>query len=144
MAVEARRPGLARSTTDVDLILRPGLVTDSSDAAELHEAIAETLLHDIDDDGFRFTVRAPARLRDDAYGRPAWRFPVTAMLAGRSFSSFKLDVVARPEEVEGGVERRELPDVLEFAGFPTRAILVADLNQQYAEKLHALTRIIPI
>lgn len=38
------------------------------------------------------------------------------------------------------MERRQVPDLLAFAGIPTRMILVTDLCQQYAEKLHALTR----
>lgn len=140
MAVETRRPGMARSTSDIDLILRPGLIVDNTDERQLRDAIAAALLIDPDQDGFEFAIRGGSRLRDDAYGRPAWRFPITTMLAGRLFAAFKMDVVARPEEVEGGVERRELPDVLGFAGVPTRSMLVADLRQQYAEKLHALTR----
>lgn len=140
MAVETRRPGTARSTADIDLVLRGGLVADSTSELEVREAIAEALLADVDGDGFRFAIRTGSRLRDDACGRLAWRFPIATLLAGRAFSSFRLDVVARPEEVEGGTEPRSLPDVLGFAGLPTRTILVADLAQQYAEKLHALTR----
>jgi fructose-specific component phosphotransferase system IIB-like protein len=33
-----------------------------------------------------------------------------------------------------------LPDELAFAQIPTRTVWVADLRQQYAEKLHAITR----
>ena len=36
--------------------------------------------------------------------------------------------------------RGELPDVLGFAGFPRRSMVVTDMRQQFAEKLHALTR----
>ncbi|TDB92126.1 nucleotidyl transferase AbiEii/AbiGii toxin family protein [Micromonospora fluostatini] len=140
MAVELRRPGLARSTRDLDLVLRPGLVVDPADGVALHEALADSLLTDPDGDGFRYSVELPARLRDDAYGRPAWRFPVECRLAGQLFAKLKLDVVARAEEI-GGVERRELPDELSFAQIPTRSVWVADLRQQYAEKLHALTRL---
>ncbi|NES13371.1 MULTISPECIES: nucleotidyl transferase AbiEii/AbiGii toxin family protein [Micromonospora] len=140
MAVELRRPGLARATRDVDLVMRPGLVADPADGMELHEALTEALLTDPDGDGFVYSATSPARLRDDAYGRPAWRFPIECRLAGQLFAKLKLDVVARPEEL-GGVELRELPDELAFAQIPTRAIWVADLRQQYAEKLHALTRL---
>jgi hypothetical protein len=140
MAVELRRPGLARATRDLDLVLRPGLVADPADAAALHEALVEALLSDPDGDTLVFSVEAPTRLRDDAYGRPAWRFGVECRLADRRFAVMKLDVVARPEEI-GGVELRELPDVLGFAGIPNRSMWVVDMRQQYAEKLHALTRI---
>lgn len=87
-----------------------------------------------------YSVAQPVRLRDDAYGRPAWRFPVDCRLAGQLFAKLKLDVVARPEEI-GGVEWHVLPDDLAFAQIPTRSVWVADLRQQYAEKLHALTRL---
>ncbi|WBB73368.1 nucleotidyl transferase AbiEii/AbiGii toxin family protein [Micromonospora sp. WMMD1128] len=140
MAVELRRPGLARSTRDVDLVMRPGLVSDPADGSELHEALTEALLVDPDGDCFVYSAAAPARLRDDAYGRPAWRLPVECRLAGQLFAKIKLDVVARAEEL-GGVELRELPDELAFAHIPTRSMWVADLRQQYAEKLHALTRL---
>jgi hypothetical protein len=140
MAVELRRPGMARSTRDIDLVLRPGLVSNPADPVELHRAIVEALLDDPDGDGLVFSVAAPSRLRDDAYGRPAWRFSVDCSLAGRQFAGLKLDVVARPEEI-GGVERRTLPDVLGFAGISSRSLWVVDLRQQFAEKLHALTRV---
>lgn len=139
MAVELRRPGLARSTKDLDLVLRPGLVDDPSNPVELHNVLVDALLEDSDGDGMVFNIALPSRLRDDAYGRPAWRFPVKCRLAGRQFAELKIDVVARPEEI-GGVEQLELPDVLGFAGIPTRSVWVVDLRQQYAEKLHALTR----
>lgn len=139
MAVELRRPGLARSTQDVDVVLRPGLVDDPGDSEELREVLLDALGDDVDGDRFVYRVGRSVRLRDDAYGRPAWRFRVDATLAGRSFAGLRLDVVARPEEV-GGVEERALPDVLSFAGVPIRSFQVADLRQQYAEKLHALTR----
>jgi hypothetical protein len=140
MAVELRRPGLARSTRDLDLVLRPGLVHDPASAAAVHRAVVEALLDDPDGDFLIFNARQPTRLRDDAYGRPAWRLPVECRLAGKSFANVKLDVVARSEEI-GGTEQRQLPDVLGFAGIPTRSVCVTDLRQQYAEKLHALTRI---
>lgn len=64
----------------------------------------------------------------------------SAASPGQLFAKLKLDVVARAEEI-GGVERHALPDDLAFAQIPTRSIWVADLRQQYAEKLHALTRL---
>lgn len=139
MAVELRRPGLARATRDVDLVLRPGLVKDPGNRDHLREALVDALYEDPDGDGFVFRVGAPTRLRDDAYGRPAWRFHVEATLAGRRFGELRLDIVARPEEI-GGAEMLKIPDVLGFAGVPGREICVADLRQQFAEKLHALTR----
>lgn len=62
-----------------------------------------------------------------------------ASLAGKRFAELRVDVVARPEEITG-VEQRSLPDVLGFAGIPARTVAVTDLRQQFAEKLHAMTR----
>lgn len=88
MAVELRRPGLARSTRDLDLVLKPGLVNDPANPVELHEVLVEAALTDSDGDGFVFDIAKPSRLRDDAYRRPAWRFPVVCpCCAGRSTRS---------------------------------------------------------
>lgn len=139
MAVELRRPGLARSTQDIDIILNAGAVARPDDPVDVRELLADAVLDDLDGDGFRFAIGASKRLRDDAYGRPAWRFHVDADLAGRRFVSARLDVVARPEEI-GGTETLPLPDLLSFAGIAPREVTVTDLRQQFAEKLHALTR----
>lgn len=136
LAVEVRRPGLARATRDVDLIMRPGLVSDPTDGEEVREALTDALAEDPDGDRLEFRVGRVSRLQDDAYGRPAWRFSVTAELAGRRMADMVLDVVARAEEI-GGVEARPLPDVLGFTGIPSPMVTVADMRQQYAEKLHA-------
>jgi Nucleotidyl transferase AbiEii toxin, Type IV TA system len=139
MAVELRRPGLARSTRDIDLVLRPGFVEDPSDVDEVQETLIDSLRSDVDGDWFGFRLFAGNRLRDDAYGRPAWRFAVEASLARKTFVEFRLDVVARPEELDG-VEQQALPDLLGFAGISPRSVCVTDLRQQYAEKLHAMIR----
>lgn len=139
MAVELRRPGLARATRDIDLVLRAGVVADPSDVEQVREALLDALLDDVDGDWFGFRVLGGTRLRDDAYGRPAWRYTVEATLAGKTFAEHRVDVVARPEELDG-VESRMLPDLLGFAGIEPRAVPVTDLCQQFAEKLHALTR----
>lgn len=139
MAVELRRPGLARATRDIDLVMRTGVVEDPCDASQIREALLESLLEDVDGDGFAFRLSGGSRLQDDSYGRPAWRYSVAGSLAGRVFEELRIDVVARPEEVTG-TERRQLPDLLGFAGIAPRSFEVTDLRQQYAEKLHAMTR----
>jgi Domain of unknown function (DUF1814). len=139
MAVELRRPGLARATRDIDLVLRNDLVADPADAEQVRGLLLRALLDDVDGDRLTFALGPATRLRDDIYQRPAWRFRVEAALAGKPYPSMRLDVVARPEEVTG-VEQLPLPDVLGFAGIRPRRVPVADSRQQYAEKLHALTR----
>lgn len=140
MAVELRRPGLARATRDVDVVLRPGAVPDANDAEQVRELLLDALLEDVDEDWFAFRVLGGTRLRDDAYGRPAWRYLVEASLAGKRFAEHRMDVVARPEEL-GDLETLLLPDLLSFAGIAPRPVPVTDLRQQFAEKLHALTRV---
>ena len=78
-------------------------------------------------------------MADDMAGRPAWRLPVRALLAGREFASVRVDLVARPEELVA-TERLPLHGALAFAGFPVRDIEVVAPGQHFAEKLHALTR----
>lgn len=138
-AVELRRPGLARATRDIDLTVRTaGLAGDGQEA--LQSALASALARDVDGDGFGFAIGRVTPLAEDAYGRPAWRFSVDAALAGKSFVAFHLDVVERPEEL---VELTTLALPAGTApppGAGPRVVVVTDLRQQFAEKLHALTR----
>jgi len=68
----------------------------------------------------------------------AYRFTVRAVLDGRPFENFRLDVgvaitlVALPEQVQEG-------DILTFAGIVPRWFRAISLVQQFAEKVHALT-----
>lgn len=79
-------------------------------------------------------------MAEDAYGRPAWRFRVTAALAGRRFADTRLDVIVRPEELVALGQVDLPPGVAAPVGAPSRTVVVTDLRQQFAEKLHALTR----
>jgi nucleotidyltransferase AbiEii toxin of type IV toxin-antitoxin system len=65
MAVELRRPGLARATRDIDLVLRPGLVDDPSDVEQVREAMLDSLLEDVDGDW----IHLPIARRYSAAGR---------------------------------------------------------------------------
>jgi hypothetical protein len=135
MALEVRLGDRARTTRDLDLVLRQ--------AAEGGEAVRERLIEavagDPEGDGFEFRI-GPARAIDvDEAGRPGWRFPVDARLDGRTFALVRLDVVARPEEIST-TDRVRLRSVLAFAGFPDHEVEAVDPAQHFAEKLHALTR----
>jgi hypothetical protein len=101
--------------------------------------VIDQLGSDPDGDRFRFEVGPAVSMADDMAGRPAWRLPARALLAGREFGSVRVDIVARPEELVV-TERLLLPGVLTFAGFPVRDIEVVAPGQHFAEKLHALTR----
>ncbi|MEU3275583.1 nucleotidyl transferase AbiEii/AbiGii toxin family protein [Streptomyces antibioticus] len=136
--MEFRLTGRARTTKDLDLALRP---EDGSDAEgdEVRELLIDALAVDLDGDGFRFRVAAPAPLRADTAGRGGWRFSVEAHLAGKLFAGVRVDVVDRGEEI-ARTERLPLPNTLDFAGTPQRTVEAVERRQHFAEKLHAFTR----
>ncbi|NEA55350.1 nucleotidyl transferase AbiEii/AbiGii toxin family protein [Streptomyces sp. SID13666] len=138
-AMEFRFTGRARTTKDLDLAVRPEPVSGGLDGDAVRDLLIEALDLDLDADGFRFRVAAPVALKADVAGRGGWRFSVEAHLAGRLFAGVRVDVVDRGEEITL-TERLRLPNTLEFAGAPARAIEAVDRRQHFAEKLHALTR----
>jgi hypothetical protein len=135
MALELRWWGRARATRDLDLAVRDG--ADTADG--VRTGMANALAGDVGGDRFEFVVGHARPLRDDEAGRPGWRLPVDARLAGRSFASVTVDVVVRPDEISR-TERLALPGSLAFAGVPAGEAEVVDRSQHIAEKLHALTR----
>lgn len=135
MALELRWHDRARATRDLDLATRVPV----ANVDGLRAVLAETLERDPHGDWFQFLLGPSRALTADAAGRPGWRFPVQARLAGRQFAQFTVDVVARADEI-GGTERVPLPGALAFAGIPPASFEVVDRNQHFAEKLHALTQ----
>jgi len=115
-------------------------IVGDGDEAWARATLVEALSVDVDGDFFQFAVGAGTPLVDDAYGRPAWRFTVDAILAGKSFVKFHLDLVERPEELVG-LTTLILPiGVAAPPGAVVRSVVVTDLRQQFAEKIHALAR----
>ncbi|MEU9707218.1 nucleotidyl transferase AbiEii/AbiGii toxin family protein [Streptomyces sp. NPDC047967] len=137
--MEFRFTGRARTTKDLDLAVRPKPTSGDLDGDAVRELLIEALDRDLDADGFRFRVAAPVALKTDVAGRGGWRFSVEAHLAGKVFAGVRVDVVDRGEEISL-TELLPLPNTLEFAGSPARAIEAVDRRQHFAEKLHALTR----
>ena len=138
-AVELRRPGLARTTVDIDLTVRRRIVG-NVDVIRIRDMLVAALSVDVDGDSFQFSLGPGAPLADDAYGRPAWRFTVDAILAGRSFVRFRMDLVERPEELVGLTTPTLPVGVGAPPGAVVRSVVATDLRQQFAEKFHALTR----
>ncbi|HUC26931.1 MAG TPA: nucleotidyl transferase AbiEii/AbiGii toxin family protein [Streptosporangiaceae bacterium] len=134
-ALEFRLGLRARATKDLDLVLRSPL----PDGAAVREVLIETLAADVDNDRFVFNVGHPVALDTDAAGNPGWRFSVDGTLAGKTFTTIRVDIVFRPVEL-AATERISLPGKLEFAGIRPRTIESADRRQHFAEKLHAFTR----
>jgi hypothetical protein len=138
LALELRLGNAGRATKDLDLATLDG----ETDGEAAWDRLADALADDPIGDHFTFVVGAPHPLAADMAGRPGWRFPVDARLAGKTFVSVRLDIVARAEEIEGGVEELTFPSMLAFAGFdPLLTVPAVDLAQHAAEKFHALTRV---
>ncbi len=135
MALEFRMGDRARATKDLDLIVRH--VEPQLDAVVT--ALSTALAEDLHDDGFQFMIATVRDLAEDEAGRPGWRASIEADLAGRSFATVRIDIVARAEEITGTEMITPLA-LLEFAELPTPQIEVVDPKQHFAEKVHALTR----
>lgn len=135
MAVELRIGDSARMTKDLDLNFR----TDTETASKAHEYLVAALSTDLTSDGFLFEVSEPTALEPDQAGRPGWRFSISAGLAGRNFATVRVDVVARTDELTS-TETLPVTSLLSFAGFEDFEVEAADVAQQFAEKLHAMTR----
>ncbi|MGW7219856.1 nucleotidyl transferase AbiEii/AbiGii toxin family protein [Streptomyces sp. NPDC054826] len=133
--MEFRLRGRARTTKDMDLAAR----ADSEPRLD-GPAVRELLIAvDEDEDGFLFQVSPPIELKADTAWRGGWRFSVESRLAGRTFATVRIDIVAREEEI-ALTEKLPLPNTLGFAGTPPRDIEAVDRRQHFAEKLHAFTR----
>jgi hypothetical protein len=143
MALELRLGGRARTTRDLDLVLRQRAEPEESGepyhGESVRERLIEALADDPERDGFEFRIGAARAIDVDEAGRPGWRLPVDARLDGRTFAAVRLDVVARAEEISA-TDRVRLHSVLAFAGFPDHEVETVDPAQHFAEKLHAFTR----
>jgi len=135
--LEVRLGSVARATRDLDLA-----TTRRLGVGELRAAFEHSLDRDVDDDGFVFRVTgAHEHLREGgAAGGPGVQLSVSADLAGRPFASVRVDVVARPAEIEGGVEQVVLPPVVAVPEWSAVVVPAVDLAQHAAEKLHALSQ----
>lgn len=136
-AMELRYRPKARTTTDIDLTAKS--TSDAALAARL-AAIREELQDAADTDlgdFLEFRIGAP---RGELPGPPEGgsRFPVEALLAGRNYALFHIDlsfgdaVIGQPESLAGD-------DFLAFVGILPAKALAIPRAQQFAEKLHAYT-----
>ncbi|MDP9799002.1 hypothetical protein J2S43_007514 [Catenuloplanes nepalensis] len=131
-ALEFRLRASARTTKDMDLAACPADEPDL-DGPAVRSLLLDALAFDEDGDGFLFQLSSPAPLRAGTAGRGGWRFSIESRLAGRSFTTVRVDVVTRGEEITR-TERLALPNTLAFAGTPPRDIEAEDRRQRFAEK----------
>ncbi len=136
--MEFRLRDRARTPKDLDFATQPRDAV-SRDGSAIRDLLIDALAIDTDGDMFVFQVSVPKELTADTAGRGGWRFSVGARLAGKPFTSVRVDVVVRGEEISA-TERLPVPNTLEFAGMPTHDIEAVDRRQHFAEKLHALIR----
>ncbi|GMR02567.1 MAG: nucleotidyl transferase AbiEii/AbiGii toxin family protein [Acidimicrobiia bacterium] len=89
-------------------------------------------------DWFRFEIGSSTPLQGETLG--ALRFPVTALLDGREFAAFRLDI--NFVEDLGPTELIDVVDPLGGSGvFEPVAVTVVSVASQLAEKLHAVNRV---
>ena len=133
-ALEFRMPDRARATRDIDLADTQAVTID--DAVD---SIIEAIGGDPFGDHFSFRVTRRRQLSDDDHRGPVERLSVDALIGGRIFEQFVIDVVV-------ALGNMPPPDVLElgesvgFAGLPRVEVLVIDLRTHWAEKLSAYCR----
>jgi hypothetical protein len=129
-ALQLRLGLRARTTLDLDMLL----VTPTEG---LHPRLTQAAKLDLGD-WFEFTVgQSGTRLPGVAHG--GMRFGVTAMLDGRVFEGFHVDV-GMGDPVVDAAEFLSLSDRLAFAGIATTEVPCYPATQHLAEKVHAYVR----
>ena len=137
-ALELRYRPRARTTKDVDLTVGFGVVSSKGEWSpeRLRERLQEAVEVDLGDYlEFRIGV-AQAELMAAPQGGA--RFPCEAVLAGKTYAKFHIDVgcgdvvVGDPEPLTG-------EGLLSFAGIGPARVLAISRAQQFAEKIHAYT-----
>jgi hypothetical protein len=136
-AMELRYRPRARTTKDIDLSVKTLADSLSENLLQVREELQAAA--DVEQgDYFVFQIGEPS---SELQGAPdgGARFPVNAILAGRSFARFHLDVgfgdpvLSAPDDLVG-------QDFLGFANIaPARAMAIPK-SQQFAEKIHAYTK----
>lgn len=138
-ALELWLKGAARATMDIDLSIpyeKLVLINHKYSLADVREALQDAAEMDIGD-WFEFRIsKAVIELDGAPYGGS--RFKVEALLDGRLFTPFKLDV-GLGDAVVGEPEWHIGNEHLSFAGIPAARIALIPRAQQFAEKLHAYT-----
>ncbi len=130
LVLQLRLSQHARTTKDMDLL---------SLAArdEVPQILTRAALLDLQD-WFSFAVR-PDTAALPGPGHGGLRFFVTALVAGRTFESFHIDVGSGDPVIEPA-EMLETPPFLAFAGIPPVKVPCYPLTQHLAEKVHAYVR----
>lgn len=155
-ALELRMKEGARATRDIDLALLQALGHSRAGARDIDMALSrpvgktrdvflnEALLAALQEaaavdlhDFFIFEI-APAMMDLDGAPYGGARFPVNAILDGRSFVRFHIDIGVG-DVVLGPLDTTQSRDWLAFAEIPPARYPTISSEQHFAEKLHAYT-----
>lgn len=128
-----------RATKDIDLAVKTGFFEFPSSESQNTTILRELRTRGSKDlnDFFIFQISDPIMdLEAAPYGGA--RFLVEALVDGRIFAKFHLDIGVGDDLIEP-VDIVIGEDWLGFAGFHTKGVPALSMNQQFAEKLHAYT-----
>jgi Nucleotidyl transferase AbiEii toxin, Type IV TA system len=136
-AMELRYRPRARTTRDIDLSCRSlGEADLAARLLSIREALQIAAAIDLGDH-LTFLIAAPERELDGAPDGGA-RFPCEAILAGRSYGRFHIDL-GFGDEMDAQPDTLVGDDLFSFMGVPPGQILSIPKVQQFAEKIHAYT-----
>jgi hypothetical protein len=135
-AMDLRFRPRARTTKDIDLAMVHAGRSHGPLSASLRERIQEAAAVDLGDH-LTYRIGAPKRELTNAPGGGA-RFPCEAVLGGKTYAKFHLDVGAG-DAILPDPDRLAGDDLLAFAGIETPFVLAIPVEQQFAEKVHAYT-----
>jgi len=129
----------ARTTKDVDLAIKEAKLF-STDPETRNDSILKAINEQAAIDlGDFFSFRIVGPINDlTAPPEGGVRFHIEARLADRTFEKFHLDIGAG-DVWSNPLDQIESSDLLSFAGFEPRKLLLIPKEQQFAEKLHAYT-----
>lgn len=130
LALQLRLGMRARTTLDVNVLLL-------APATQQYLMLVQAAGLDLKD-WFEFTVRATTAQLWGA-GGSGKRFAVTALLDGRTFEAFHLDVGIGDPVIELA-DQLVTPPLLAFAGIPAATFPCYPVTQHLAEKMHAYVR----
>jgi predicted nucleotidyltransferase component of viral defense system len=129
----------ARTTKDIDLGLDrlPGSGDDWNKRAGELLAVIQDKVTQTANDFFEFVIGEPM-MELEAAPYSGARYPVEAMLDGRTFAKFHLDIGTGDVQREP-VERIQPRDWLAFAGIPAPTFPSISREEHFAQKIHAYT-----
>ena len=128
-SLQLRLGDRARTTKDID-------VSTTVQKEKIQSSLRDAGFLDLDD-WFEFEVSESTR--SIAEGFEGARYHIRALLDGRTFEQFIIDV-GLDDLIVGDVEYLSTPPVLEFAEIQPTVIPCFPIAQQIAEKFHAYTR----